>query len=347
MSAVGTATFFGGLLLAKLINYASRSSTSPSIPISIALLHDQDSNTSTAIISNFASSSDFIKLSKFEGDQISSRDSEDSTKLDEGIAIARAKSAIPSNYTPEPYTKIDVLGKSASFVANEMLSSIPLEKSFVLVLCGLSGTGKGTTVAQLKSVLTQKHGKKVTTWSNGNIFRSVTYLAAMYCLKNGKKDFDASFCLTPKLLKGFLGMLSFGQINGKFDIKVESKELGVSMLVGDVCNTVLKEPIVAKNIPTVAQVTQGEVISFAAGAIQQLEAAGEVVLLEGREQTVDYVRTPHRFILTLSDESLIGKRRAAQRVGAAALKICLEKEGLGVDVGGVMREVVKEMASNL
>lgn len=87
--------------------------------------------------------------------------------------------------------------------------------------------------------------------------------------------------------------------------------------------------------------------SFAAGAIQQLEAAGEVVLLEGREQTVDYVRTPHRFILTLSDESLIGKRRAAQRVGAAALKICLEKEGLGVDVGGVMREVVKEMASNL
>ena len=260
MSAVGTATFFGGLLLAKLINYASRSSTSPSIPISIALLHDQDSNTSTAIISNFASSSDFIKLSKFEGDQISSRDSEDSTKLDEGIAIARAKSAIPSNYTPEPYTKIDVLGKSASFVANEMLSSIPLEKSFVLVLCGLSGTGKGTTVAQLKSVLTQKHGKKVTTWSNGNIFRSVTYLAAMYCLKNGKKDFDASFCLTPKLLKGFLGMLSFGQINGKFDIKVESKELGVSMLVGDVCNTVLKEPIVAKNIPTVAQVTQGEVI---------------------------------------------------------------------------------------
>lgn len=48
-------------------------------------------------------------------------------------------------------------------------------------------------------------------------------------------------------------------------------------------------------------------------------ADGLVVLLEGREQTVNYVRSPHRFTLTLSDESLIGKRRAAQRLMAAAL----------------------------
>lgn len=48
-------------------------------------------------------------------------------------------------------------------------------------------------------------------------------------------------------------------------------------------------------------------------------ADGIVVLLEGREQTVNYVRTPLRFILTLSDGSLIGKRRAAQRIMAAAL----------------------------
>jgi len=46
---------------------------------------------------------------------------------------------------------------------------------------------------------------------------------------------------------------------------------------------------------------------------------GVFVLLEGREQTVDYVRTPLRFTLTLSDASLIGKRRAAQRLAAGAL----------------------------
>ena len=46
---------------------------------------------------------------------------------------------------------------------------------------------------------------------------------------------------------------------------------------------------------------------------------GIFVLLEGREQTVNYVRTPLRFTLTLSDMSLIGKRRAAQRLAAGAL----------------------------
>jgi hypothetical protein len=77
---------------------------------------------------------------------------------------------------------------------------------------------------------------------------------------------------------------------------------------------------VSKNIPTVAEFTQGEVILFAAAAVQAMgREHGLVVLLEGREQTVNYVRTPHRFALILSDESLIGKRRAAQRLMAAAL----------------------------
>jgi hypothetical protein len=77
---------------------------------------------------------------------------------------------------------------------------------------------------------------------------------------------------------------------------------------------------VSKNIPTVAQVTQGEVILFAASAVETMGKDGLVVLLEGREQTVNYVRTPFRFTLVLSDESLIGKRRAAQRLMADALK---------------------------
>ena len=44
------------------------------------------------------------------------------------------------------------------------------------------------------------------------------------------------------------------------------------------------------------------------------------MLLEGREQTVNYVRTPFRFTLTMSDPTLIGMRRAAQRIGAEAIK---------------------------
>lgn len=92
------------------------------------------------------------------------------------------------------------------------------------------------------------------------------------------------------------------------------------MLVSEVQNTELKSPMVSKNIPTVAEMTQGEVILFAANAVDIMGKDGLVVLLEGREQTVNYVRTPYRFCLVLSDESLIGKRRAAQRIMADALK---------------------------
>ena len=92
------------------------------------------------------------------------------------------------------------------------------------------------------------------------------------------------------------------------------------MLVSQVQNTELKSPQVSKNIPTVAEMTQGEVILFAASAVEVMGKDGLVVLLEGREQTVNYVRTPYRYTLVLSDESLIGKRRAAQRIMADALK---------------------------
>ena len=95
--------------------------------------------------------------------------------------------------------------------------------------------------------------------------------------------------------------------------------------MSEVENTELKSPKVSKNIPTVAEATQGEVIHFASDAIVKLVEDGIFVLVEGREQTVNYVRTPLRFILTLSDASLIGKRRAAQRLAAGAL------EGVSVD----------------
>lgn len=69
--------------------------------------------------------------------------------------------------------------------------------------------------------------------------------------------------------------------------------------------------LVLPNIPTVAEFTQGEVVLFATKAMELLGRDGSVVLLEGREQTGNCLPTPHRFTLTLSDDTLIGKRRAA------------------------------------
>lgn len=77
-------------------------------------------------------------------------------------------------------------------------------------------------------------------------------------------------------------------------------------------------------------------------------ADGLVVLLEGREQTVNYVRSPHRFALVLSDESLIGKRRAAQRIMAAALSNpSLTSDSDDASVEAALHSALTEMVQDI
>lgn len=188
--------------------------------------------------------------------------------------------------------------------------------NYLIKMICLYAIFQGTTVAKLSEKLSTDN--KVVCWSNGNIFRSVTLLAATWCEQEFPEEgFNPEKALTKENLASFMDMLSFGKYNGKFDTKING--LGLDLLVSEVQNTILKEPKVSKNIPTVAEVTQGEVINFAAKAIEIMSKDGVSILLEGREQTVNYVRTPLRFTLTLSDDTLIGKRRAAQRLMAAAL----------------------------
>jgi len=293
--------------------------------ISRALLEKQNAETSNALIEFWKDSDKFLTLAISEGDLTIQRDQEDAVKLEKGIEFAKSKGVIDPNYVPEPYVELDVLGKTPSIVADEILAKIKesdkgTDEGSVIVLCGLSGTGKGTTVAQVRQKLEAEEGKKVVTWSNGNIFRSVTLLAVTWCEQQADIDgFDKDKALTKENLQSFIGMLSFGKFDGKYDTRING--LGLDMLVSRVQNTELKSPKVSKNIPTVAEVTQGEVILFAADAVDTMGKDGIFVLLEGREQTVNYVRTPHRFTLVLSDDSLIGKRRAAQRLMAEALTV--------------------------
>jgi len=316
------------------------------MPISYSLLKLQNADTSNAIIDEFSSTEDFVKLSKKEGDLILGRDNEDAEKLQVGIDFAKKKGVIDPNFVPEPYVTIDVMGKSPDDVSDEILAYVDDRKKehpdagAVIVICGLSGTGKGTTVAKLSEKLSKD--QEVVSWSNGNIFRSVTLLAATWCEQSGCDGFDASRALTKENLADFMSMLSFDKFNGKFDTRING--LGLDFYVSDIANTVLKEPKVAKNIPTVAEVTQGEVINFAAEAIKVMSSNGFSILLEGREQTVNYVRTPLRFILTLSDDTLIGKRRAAQRLMAAALDGLNESSSIE-DVKEVLEKELVKMVS--
>jgi len=182
------------------------------------------------------------------------RDAEDGNKLAAGITKAVDKGVLPAKVDVEPTKKVGVTGKSADAVADEIIAALgdAPSKGCVLILQGLSGTGKGTTVAKLKEKL-----PRAQTWSNGNVFRSITLLAVTWAEQNSKTLDEA---LTPENLKTFCAMLEFNKFgsNPDFDVKIEG--LGLKYFVSEVEKTVLKDSKVGTNIPTVAEVTQGECI---------------------------------------------------------------------------------------
>ncbi|GKY91813.1 hypothetical protein MPSEU_000152900 [Mayamaea pseudoterrestris] len=303
--------------------------------VSFALLSLQNAETSSAVIQSFQQNPDFIKLAQFEGALTESRDNEDDEKLQAGINIARAKGVIDANLVPAPYVAIDVLGKTPEQVANLILDHVQATNNenhhgstasdgtssgYVIVIVGRSGTGKGTTVAQLVDKLSHQR-QSVVTWSNGNVFRALTLLATSYA---EEQKIPLADVLTKEQLTVFMEQISITtKSNGEdttpntpFDILI--RNVG---RVSEIQNTLLKSPVVSQNIPTVAEATQGEVILICAKALQVLAAQGVVVLLEGRAPTVNYVPTMHRFELVLSDASLIGQRRAAQRVFGEAYQL--------------------------
>jgi len=245
----------------------------------------------------FGSSEEFQKLSKFEGEAIATRDEEDAVKLQAGIEISIARGVL-TKLDPSPeYISIDVLGKTPDQVCDIILAHMgdAAKTGCVLILCGLSGTGKGTTVARLQQCLSN-----ATAWSNGNVFRSLTLLASTWCEQQGEDVFVPSKALTPENVAHFMGMLKFDKFDdSEWDIEING--LGIQARVSKIKNTLLKEPKVSKNIPTVAEQTQGEVVKFASEATKKMAQDGFTVLLEGREATVNYIDSPFRYTLTMSD----------------------------------------------
>eukprot|EP00472_Partenskyella_glossopodia_P013977 CAMPEP_0197525886 /NCGR_PEP_ID=MMETSP1318-20131121/15062_1 /TAXON_ID=552666 /ORGANISM="Partenskyella glossopodia, Strain RCC365" /LENGTH=371 /DNA_ID=CAMNT_0043079717 /DNA_START=239 /DNA_END=1354 /DNA_ORIENTATION=+ len=331
---------------AKQAHATSATANNKTTAITYDELKAQDSIVSSLIIEMFKREPSFQKVAKAQTTSILRRDKEDGEKLQQGIQLAIDKGVIPAKINVEPICKIYVTGKSAESVADEIIKKIGPDAAngCIMTLQGLSGTGKGTTVAMLKSKL-----PNATTWSNGNVFRCLTLLAATYAEQNGLELKDA---ITPKLLDSYTKMLTFGKFNQKFDVKIDG--LGLNMFVSEVCNTALKSPVVGKNIPTVARVTQGEVINFVQCALRTMADDGVSVLLEGREQTLNYIRTPNRFELVLNDENIIGQRRAAQRMGGEAFKRIENERGFISKIFGMkpssdsieikLREVLQEMS---
>jgi len=93
-------------------------------------------------------------------------------------------------------------------------------------------------------------------------------------------------------------------------------------------------------------VTQGPVVLFASACTKKMGEDGLTVLLEGREATVNYVESPYRFELTMSDPAVLGQRRAAQRLAGEALKTIpatAEAAAVGEALNATLKEIVKSV----
>lgn len=294
-------------------------------PISAELLKKQNAATSEAVIETLKGNAEFDKLSVMEAQAIIRRDQEDDAKLSKGIELSISRGVLP-RITPPHVTQIDVKGKTPEAVAKIITDGVAAGggKGSVIVLQGMSGTGKGTTASILMTAL-----PKTAAWSNGNVFRTLTLLATTQY--GDKVKTNSAEIMTPENVAAWMKCVSFvKKDSGVYDIKVSAPDLGVDFWVSEEQNTKLKIPAVSRCIPSVAEYTQGDVVQFAAKALQQMAADGMNVILEGRGPTVQYVPTDHRYELVLGEEKLLGQRRAAQRVMAGAHAL-MQKEGLDVD----------------
>eukprot|EP00948_MAST-09A_sp_MAST-9A-sp1_P000315 g315.t1 len=208
------------------------------------LVNEQGAKTTGMIIDLLKDYESFTALAKGQAELLLKRDQEDDAKLGVGIDAAIEKGILKE--LPEiEYTVVNVAGKTPDAVADEILESVGKDAADqggeIIVLAGLSGTGKGTTMKKLKEKIPNGIN-----WSNGNIFRSLTLLAYTYVdtalseatdladetAKEAKKKELWDTALNDENLKSFMEALTFEKNeDGKWDthIKAQVKAEGITL----------------------------------------------------------------------------------------------------------------------
>ena len=278
-----------------------------------------DSDATNMIINLLDYHSRFIEIASIETNQIINRDNDDKNKLSKGIDYAIKKNVLQNSdnkHNNKINNKIDVYGKTPDDIADEIISKINnISSNNVIIIHGLSGTGKGTVAKTLQKKINDTNNSSNTIiWSNGNIFRTITLLAITQC-EQQHITFSEDF-LTCENINNIMKCLSFVKNNYTYDIYING--FGINSFMNDIQNTLLKSSYISKYVPTIAYHTQGEVINFTNNVIStiiSLDVNSKCnIIIEGREETMNYIHTDHRFELLLSNSELIGKRRLAQKM---------------------------------
>ena len=332
--------------------------------LSLTELRQQDDRTTTRIITVLREDPSFHALSVMEGQALMDRDALDNEKLRKGIRYAVENGVLAPKETTSAPQRIQIIGKSADDVCDVILRAVHIHgdtsKGRIISLQGLSGTGKGTTGKKIVQRL-----PRTTTWSNGNIFRCLTFcllrdavgLAAHEAIEKLSDATLPASAITPAAIALCMKQLKFdffidSEEKAHYDLQILPTHPGAkSLLVSEVHNTILKYPSISRFVPLVAEKSQGEVIQFTLAAMREITVdAGWNVLIEGRNETLNYIDTPHRFELVLGAEDeplestllLLGQRRAAQRVAGEVMRA-----SRGVTQAAVEKKEIVQVVNDL
>lgn len=245
----------------------------------------------------------FQQLSKFESVSLMQRDIEDEEKLALGIKQAVEEGYLQPVIFKSPYRPINVDDKSVGTIADDImqqLGSPDRAKGNSIVLAGISGIGKGTTVKELSKRIPNSY-----IWSNGTIFRTIAW------------QYQEHYPGLPLEQVGNFAEQVLADIYIQFDynrLRIHLKKPESINCITDLQDNIPRSPKLERLVPLVAQRTQGQVINFTKRIIDRLDQKGRCLILEGRKATLDYIPSPYRFELIADDLTVLGKRRAAQKI---------------------------------
>jgi len=243
----------------------------------------------------------FRKIAREELALLNRRDEEDAYKLDQGIEYALARGILtPRSGDAPSWMSLAVDGKTPREIFGELQLMLKGEAGgSVIALCGDSGVGKGTLV----QLMLDEIGGTVT-WSNGDMFR-------LLCLLTLREEPEI------ESRKERLEGIDYSALAGSVEITGEGvflRDSGGLVPLEDLKNGVLKQTAINRLLPHMARFTQGQVINLTNRYLELNRKS--TVLIEGRKQTLNFLKADRRFELIMVNREILGARRAAQKIAA-------------------------------
>ncbi len=254
------------------------------------------------VISRLRRNSDFEDLCLEVESELLARDQADEVLLATGVEYAMQNGELPAKPAEISWTQLSIDGKNPDEVAREVdaLAHRYTKEVRVIAISGMSGVGKGTTVAALTRL-----DPWYTSWSNGDVFRFIAWLVQ----KSGENAGETS------VLEAAVRRI--GQhLQVRPGVGVMHAVDGVAR--AEVADSELRGAEISAVVPLVARFAQGIVIRLLQSALASAPL-GSIILIEGRRTTLQFAKPDLGVELVCTDRSVLSIRRAGQRIADAIL----------------------------